>query len=66
MIYRSEPVLVNVGNVFVSLIEELARRVKIEQQMDLFAVIIDGETVTWGVSDDAACRLAIALIEAGY
>ena len=58
--------LVNVGNAFVSLIEELARRVKIEQQGNLFAVIIDGETVTWGVSDDAARNTAIKLIEAGY
>jgi transposase len=58
--------LFDVGNIFLSMINELERRVKIEKQGDLFAVIIDGETVTWSVSDQRAREVAIKLIDAGF
>jgi len=48
------------------MIDELANRVKIEKQGELFAVIIDGETVTWSISDQRAREVAIKLIDAGF
>jgi hypothetical protein len=58
--------LFDIGNIFLSMIDELANRVKIEKQGELFAVIIDGETVTWSISDQRAREVAIKLIDAGF
>jgi hypothetical protein len=58
--------LFDIGNIFLSMIDELANRVKIEKQGELFAVILDGETVTWSISDQRAREVAIKLIDAGF
>lgn len=58
--------LFDIGNVFLSMVDELTKRVEIEKQGELFAIIIDGETVTWSVSDQRAREVAFKLIEAGF
>ena len=58
--------LVDTGAAFHSLVEQLASRCLVELQQEGWAVIIDGETVTWSVSETAAHNLAIKLIEHGW
>jgi hypothetical protein len=50
---------------FFQLVQELARRVRIESQSEGWAVIIDGEVATWSVSEPRAYDIAVELIESG-
>jgi len=58
--------LINAKTLFCSMVETLAKRVSIELQTEGWAVIIDGETVTWSSTEDKAVDVAIKLIDAGY
>lgn len=57
--------LINVFESFQRLVEEAARRCRVEQQEPGWAVYIDGELYTWCITERKAYDLGLALIESG-
>lgn len=55
--------LINVYSAFESLCKKLSERVRIEQESNLWAVIIDGETITWSITEQKARDFAIKWIK---
>ena len=55
----------NAGLAFVSLVDSLSERVKIEKQPEGWAVIIDNEVYTWAETEDSAMDFALRLIDLG-
>lgn len=57
--------LINAFECFQELVIEAARRCRVEQQEQGWAVYIDGELYTWCITERKAYDLGLALIESG-
>lgn len=60
--------LINVHDCFLGMVDTLAQRAKVEQDPsnNLWALVIDGETVSWFASKDRAYDFGFTLYELGY
>lgn len=60
--------LINVHDGFLKMVNTLAQRAKVEQDPsnNLWALVIDGETVSWYISKDRAYDFGVTLYELGF